>query len=245
MKRRQMKRQRGVALLLVLWALALLSVLLSGLAAWVQLESRQALWQRQHTQALLAAEAGVSLAVQGLIDPLQRKRWIADGREMALSFDDAHLRVRVRSERGKLDLNSAVVSDIARLAQACGATRDQAGAMAQLIESRRGAGSPPLRVIEEVRQLPGVTQALYSRMLPEVTLWSGMERPDPAFASPLLRRALNLPNQSAVGADPGEVLVIDSYAQRPGGFSAELQTTVLLSPSEGSAQPYRVLRWQE
>jgi len=239
------QRQRGVALLLVLWALALLSVLLGGLAAWVQLESRQALWQRQHTQALLAAEAGLNLAVQGLSDPQQRKRWVADGRTVTLRFDDAQLRVSVRSERGKLDLNSAPASDIARLAQACGATRDQATAMAQLIEGRRGGNSAPLRVIEEVRQLPGMSQALYSQLLPQVTLWSGLDRPDPAFASALLRRALNLPNQSAVGADPGEVLVIDIHAQRPGGFHAELQTTVLLSPSEGSAQPYRVLRWQE
>ncbi len=238
-------KQRGVALLLVLWALALLSVLLGGLAAWVQLETRQALWERQHTQALLAAEAGLNLAMQGLSDPRQRKRWIADGREIALSFDDAKLRVSVRSERGKLDLNSAPASDIARLAQACGATRDLATGLAQLIEGRRGGDSAPLRVIEEVRQLPGMSQALYARMLPEVTLWSGLDRPDPAFASALLRRALNLPTQSAVGADPGEVLVIESHAQRPGGFHAELQTTVLLSPSEGSAQPYRVLRWQE
>lgn len=240
-----LKSQRGVALLLVLWALALLSVLLGGLASWVQLESRQALWQRQHTQALLAAEAGLNLAVQGLSDPQQRKRWIADGRQVALVFDDAQLHISVRSERGKLDLNSAVVGDIARLAQACGATRDQATALAQLIEGRRGGNSAPLRVIEEVRQLPGMSQALYARMLPEVTLWSGLDRPDPAFASALLRRALNMPTQSAVGADPGEVLMIESHAKRPGGFHAELHTTVLLSPSEGSAQPYRVLRWQE
>jgi len=243
--RQSPKKQQGVALLLVLWALALLSLLLAGLASWVQLESRQALWARQHTQAQLAAEAGLAMAVQGLSDPQQRKRWVADGREIALQFDGAQLRVSVRSERGKLDLNSAVVGDIARLAQACGAGKDQAAGLSQELERRRGLGSPPLRVIEEVRQLPGMTQALYRRLLPEVTLWSGLDRPEPAFASPLLRRALNLPNQSAVGSDPGEVLMIESYAQRPGGFVAELHTTVLLSPSEGSAQPYRVLRWQE
>ena len=43
----------------------------------------------------------------------------------------------------------------------------------------------------------------------------------------------------------GEVLVVDSRAERPGGYQARLQVTVLLSPSEDSAQPYRVLRWQE
>lgn len=69
-----MRRQRGAALLLVLWVLALLSVLLGGLAGWVQLESRQALWHRQHTQTVLAAQAGVALAMAD-------RHWIADGRE--------------------------------------------------------------------------------------------------------------------------------------------------------------------
>ncbi|RMP51686.1 proteinral secretion pathway protein K [Pseudomonas savastanoi pv. retacarpa] len=237
------RQQRGVALLVVLWVLALLSLLLGGLAGWVQLESRQALWLRQNTQALMAAEAGMNMAVQGLLDPAQRKRWIADGRLVSLRMDDTQLLVSIRSERGKLDLNSAPVADVSRLLQACGAAKNQASGIAQVLEEQRNGGQSPLRVVEEVRQLPGMSQALYARLLPEITLWSG--RPDPAFASALLRRALNLPNQSAVGADPGEVLAIDSRAERPGGVTALLQTTVLLSPSEGGAQPYRVLRWQE
>lgn len=73
----------------------------------------------------------------------------------------------------------------------------------------------------------------------------GLSRPDAAFASPLLRSALNLPQQTATGTDPGSVLSIDSQAQLRGGVIARLQTTVLLSPSESNAQPYRVLRWQE
>ncbi|MFJ4143855.1 type II secretion system minor pseudopilin GspK [Pseudomonas sp. NPDC089734] len=243
--RRFHSAQQGVALLVVLWVLALLSLLLGGLAGWVQLESRQALWLRENTQAIMAAEAGMNMAIQGVLDSQQRKYWVADGRLIALKFDDTQLAVSVRSELGKLDLNSAPVADIARVLQACGATRQQASDVAQFLEAQRNAGQPPLRVIEEVRQLPGMTQALYARLLPEMTLWSGLERPDPAFATALIRRSLNLPSQSAVGADPGQVLVIDSQAQRPGGVVARLQTTVLLSPSEGSAQPYRVLRWQE
>ena len=240
-----MKRQRGVALLLVLWVLALLSILLGGLAGWVQLQTRQAAYHRQHAQALLAAEAGVNLAVQGLLDPLQRQQWVADGRERALSFAGSTLRIRVYSERGKLDLNSASSADVIRLAQESGAGREQAAAIGRGLQARRSDASAPLRVIEEVRQLPGMSQALYARMLPHVTLWSGLNRPDPAFADAVLRRALNLGNPSVVGATPGDVLLIDSQAERPGGYHARLQTTVLLSPSEGSAQPYRVLRWQE
>lgn len=233
-----MKRQRGAALLLVLWVLALLSVLLGGLAGWVQLESRQALWHRQHTQTLLAAEAGIA---QVMAD----RHWVADGRAIALTFDDARLQVRLRSERGKLYLVNADTDDLLRLALACGATPAQAQQLVKALEARRHQGLAPFRVLEEVRQLPGMTQALYSQLLPEITLWSDLDRPDPAFASPLMRKALNLPRHNAEGADPGQVLEIDSRAERPGGSQARLQLTVLLSPAEDSAQPYRVVRWQE
>ena len=233
-----MRRQRGAALLLVLWVLALLSVLLGGLAGWVQLESRQALWHRQHTQTVLAAQAGVALAMAD-------RHWIADGRERLLTFDDAQLHVSLRSERGKLYLVNAEAHDLTRLALACGASPAQAAQVAKALDARRKQGLAPFRVLEEVRQLPGMSQALYRQLLPELTLWSDLDRPAPAFASALMRQALNLPQQSAQGADPGEVLVVDSRAQRPGGYEARLQVTVLLSPPEDGAQPYRVLRWQE
>lgn len=233
-----MRRQRGAALLLVLWVLALLSVLLGGLAGWVRPESRQALWHRQHTQTVLAAQAGVALAMAD-------RHWIADGRERLLTFDDAQLHVSLRSERGKLYLVNAEAHDLTRLALACGASPAQAAQVAKALDARRKQGLAPFRVLEEVRQLPGMSQALYRQLLPELTLWSDLDRPAPAFASALMRQALNLPQQSAQGADPGEVLVVDSRAQRPGGYEARLQVTVLLSPTEDGAQPYRVLRWQE
>jgi general secretion pathway protein K len=232
------RRQRGAALLLVLWVLALLSVLLGGLAGGVQLESRQALWLRQHTQTVLAAEAGIA---QVMAD----RRWIADGRDIPLAFDDAQLHVSLRSERGKLYLTNADPDDLTRLVLACGASQAQARQLTQALQARREQGLAPLRVLEEVRQLPGMTQTLYSQLLPEITLWSDLDRPDPRFASPLMRKALHLPQPTAEGADPGDVLLVDSRAERPGGYRARLQVTVLLSPSEDGAQPYRVLRWQE
>jgi general secretion pathway protein K len=237
--------QHGIALLLVLWVLAVLSLLLSVLAGSVQLENRQALQLRQHSQALLAAQAGVELAVQALADPVQRKKWIADGRDIPLMFDDAQLHLSLHSEKGKLYLNNAEPGDFSRLALACGATQAQASQIASALEARRNEGQTSFRLLEEVQQLPGMTQALYKRLLPEITLWSGFDRPDPAFASPLMRTALDLHVQSAVGLDPGEVLVIDSKAQKPGGYAARLQVTVLLTPALGGEKAYEVLRWEE
>ncbi len=239
-----MTRQNGVALLLVLWVLALLSILLAGLAGWVQLESRQALWQRQHTEALLAAEAGVNLAVVSLTDPAQQRAWAADGRAHELAFERAQVQVSVFSERGKLDLNAASTDDVVRLLQACGGG-GQARALGAALDQRRGNGQPPLRVVEELRQLAGMNQALFACAAPQVTLWSGQERPDPAFATVALRRALSLPNLPISGGDPGPILTLHSVARLPGGFSATLAVTLLLNPSTEGARPYRVLHWQE
>ncbi|KPB74602.1 putative proteinral secretion pathway protein GspK [Pseudomonas cannabina pv. alisalensis] len=236
--------QRGVALLLVLWVLAMLSLLLGSLAGWVQLESRQALLLRQHTQGLLAAEAGVELAVQALADPGQRKKWAADGREIPLTFNDIPLYISLHSENGKLYLNNAEPEDFSRLAVACGATQAQASEIAGELEARRNNGQSPFRLLEEVQQLPGMTQTLYRRLLPEITLWSGFDRPDPAFASPLMRAALDLPRPGASAGDPGDVVVIDSRALMPGGYTARLQVTVLLTPAQGGEKAYEVLRWE-
>lgn len=239
-----MKRQQGVALLLVLWVLALLSILLAGLAGWVQLENRQALWQRQHTQALMAAEAGLSLAVMGLIDPAQRRQWVADGRVQGMSFETAQLRVSVRSERGKLDLNAASAPDLSRLLKACGAAPQAIEPLLQALEHLR-QGPVPLRTLDEFRELPGMGFALYHCAVPWITVWSGQAQPDPALAPVALARALALPAVREPNADPGPILTVQSEARLPNGYHATLQVTLMLAQTKEGARPYRVLRWQE
>ena len=110
-----MNRQRGVALLLVLWVLALLGTLLAGLVGWVHVQNRQALWQRQHLQGQLAAEAGIAMAVLAQLDHDPQRRWRADNQVHALRFDDAELAVSLRSEQGQVDLNAAPAELLARL----------------------------------------------------------------------------------------------------------------------------------
>ncbi|EGH35764.1 general secretion pathway protein K, putative, partial [Pseudomonas syringae pv. japonica str. M301072] len=39
---------------------------------------------------------GMNMAVQGLLDAEQRKRWIADGRVVSLRMDDTQLLVSIR-----------------------------------------------------------------------------------------------------------------------------------------------------
>ena len=240
-----MKRQRGVALLLVLWVLALLGTLLAGLVGWVHLQNRQALWQRQHLQGQLAAEAGIALAVIAQLDRDPQRRWLADRQVHALGFADAELAVSLRSEQGQLDLNAAPAELIARLLQACGAAPAEARQLAHAVEQRRGEDQTPLRMVEELREIPGMTQALYQRAAPYVTLWSGLPSPDPRFAAPWLQRTLNLPRAQPTVTPAGSIITLKSRATLPGGYTTTLRVTLLLNPSKEGARPYRVLRWQE
>jgi len=239
------KSQHGVALLLVLWVLALLSSLLAGLAGWVHLQNRQALWQRQHTEGILAAEAGLSLAVVALTERNPAARWRADGRPHSLRFNGTALSVSVRSERGKLDLNVAMASDVARVLKANGATPAQADELSHALDQRRGAGQAPLRMLEELRELPGMSQGLYRQVLPYLTLWSGEARPAPALVSASLGRALGLPRSNSLGSESGPIVTVRTRAILPGGYTTTLRVTLLLNPSKEGARPYRVLRWQE
>jgi general secretion pathway protein K len=234
-----------MALLVVLWVLALLSVLLASLAGWVRLETRQALWQHQHTQALLAAEAGIGIAVAALLDRDPRRQWLADGQPHVLNFDGNALQVSVFSERGKLDLNAGAAADFGRLLKAIGASGNVADDLEHALEQRRGSGQAPLRLLEEVRQLPGMSEALYTALLPDITLWSGLDSPDAAFASASLKRALNLAKGVPLVGDQGPILTLYSQAQLPDGFATTLGVTLLLNASKEGTRPYRVLRWQE
>lgn len=240
-----MNRQRGVALLLVLWVLALLASLLAGLLGWVHLQNRQALWQRQHTQAVLAAEAGIGMAVLAQLQRDPQRHWAADGQPHALRFEDAQLAVSLRSEQGKLDLNAAPVEQVARLLRACGATAGQLAQLTHALNQRRGASQSPLRRVEELRELPGMSQPVYQRAVPFVTLWSGMASPEPGLAEPWLQQALNLPRSRATGRDAGPIITLQSRATLPGGYATTLSVTLLINPSKEGARPYRVLRWQE
>lgn len=239
-----MKGQRGVALLLVLWVLALLGTLLGALAATVQVQHRQAQWQVDHTQALLAAEAGLAQAIsaQQARDPLAH--WPADGQPHTVRFGAASLAVSVRSERGKLDLNAAPVADVRRLLAACGVNGPGVDRAVQALQQRR-QGPVPVRALEELREMPGVSWPAYRCAVPWITVWSGQAQPDAALTPAPLARLLGLPQVHAPGTDPGPIFTVTSVAHLPDGGNATLQVTLMLNTAKEGARPYRVLRWQE
>ncbi|HTC26232.1 type II secretion system protein GspK [Dyella sp.] len=204
-----MKRaQRGVALLLVMWACTLLAILLGGYAALAHTEGLQSTYQFQQTRAHYAAEAGLMRAIYALQAPNIPDRWIADGRMYPFAFEDSKVGVSIIAEGGKVDINAATPDILTNLFIAAGVDQNHAGAIAQsIVDWRSFAVSPqqaaqrkaaytaagrdygprngPFASLDELQMVLGMSPALYEAISPYVTIWSGRTSPDPNTA-PLL-----------------------------------------------------------
>lgn len=201
-------RQRGIALLVVLWACTLLAILLGGYAMQARTEGLQARFEFAQTQAHYAAEAGLIRAIYGLQDPVATQRWLADGRAYSFRFGDAMVEVSATDESGKVDLNSATPPVLQGLFRAVGADPQTAQKLAAAVVDWRefDAGThlhsdvytaagyqprhAPFASIEELQQVAGMTPALYRKVAGLITVWSGRESPDPNTAPALALAAL-------------------------------------------------------
>jgi len=216
MRRRQPSMgagQRGVALLLVLWAATVLAILLGGYAVLARTEGLQARYQFAQTQAHYAAEAGIMRAVYQLQDPQVKQRWIGDGRVYAFVWDNARVTVTAISEAGKVDLNSASADVLQGLFRAAGMTplaaqaltanvvawRGSPGSKSEVAQHRAvyaaagrdyGPRNGPFSSIEELQMVLGMTPSIYRQVAPAITVWSGNTAPDPQTAPPLALAAI-------------------------------------------------------
>ncbi|HEX7816000.1 type II secretion system protein GspK [Dyella sp.] len=208
-----MVRQRGVALLVVMWALTLLSIMLGGYALMARTEGLQARYQFAQTQAHYAAEAGVMRAIYGLQDNQPQTHWISDGRIYAFPYDGAKVQVSMVDEAGKVDLNAASPDVLLGLLRAVGVDDTQGRDIVQHIVDWRSFGTGPgdaaqraqpyqaagrdygprggpFASVEEVQMVLGMTPAIYAKISGVLTIWSGRNSPDPATAPPLALAAI-------------------------------------------------------
>lgn len=234
------QRQQGVALVIVLWAVALMTVLLGSFALIARTENMESRHVFDTVTARYDAQAGLERAVYELrnVDPSQR--WVADGRPYEFDFEGAHVRVELIDESGKIDLNTADPLMLTSLFVSVGVDLNRAQALADAIEDwrdqddlpreqgaeaneYRAAGlkyvprNAPFQTVSEVQQVFGMDYELYGKIEPAVTIYSGNGTPNPAYAPLEALRAL--PNMT------------DDYAQQ---IIALRQSTI---PGQAPAQP--------
>lgn len=204
---------RGVALVVILWILVLITIVVGTYTILAHTENLQSRFLFDTTQARYAAESGIHRAVLELRSPDMETRWVGDGRTYAMEFGGAVVEIQVINEAGKIDLNSADEELLTNLFVSRGVDEMTAlhltdaildwrepGDLPRLYGAKEAeyfqAGYPygppgaPFETVDELQQVIGMTWELFQEVEPALTINGG--RVNPAFAP--LEALLALPD---------------------------------------------------
>jgi general secretion pathway protein K len=206
-------RERGVALVIVIWTLALLAILAGSFSGASRTHARLAFNIVERTRAEALADAAVERAIAGILIPAEAGGLRVDQTPYAWVFEGGEVVFSIADEGGKIDLNAAEVELLADLFTALGLSVRESVALAAAIadyaddddEERPGGAeaaayrrarlsygpkNAPFERIDELNRVLGMTPELFSRLRPLITTYTGMAQPDGNVLPPEYRLLL-------------------------------------------------------
>ncbi|MBE0623370.1 MAG: general secretion pathway protein GspK [Burkholderiales bacterium] len=127
-------RTRGIALVLVLWTVTLLTIIASSFAFSSRTETLLSRNQVAMARAQVLADAGVERALYELFKPAgDAARWKPDGRIHVWEFDGAVVRIVLRDESARIDLNQGSEALIKGLLKSTGLNEKEVAGLADAI----------------------------------------------------------------------------------------------------------------
>jgi general secretion pathway protein K len=207
------ERQRGIALLMVLWALVLLALLATVFGGNARTEVFLARNLVENAQAEALADAGLYRAIAGLTKEPREGGFRGDGRVYTWHASGGEVRFSIRDEGGKIDINQASEILLRELFVAVGVDPTRSADLADAIidfrdedsDKRRGgaeekdydaAGLPygpknePFELVDELIYVLGMTPELYRKVAPFVSVRGQQESPHVYTAAPQVRAAM-------------------------------------------------------
>ena len=160
-------RHQGMVLIAVLWLVAALSIIVTGLTRSVREEARMMSRARQSVEALGIGDAAIQIVLQGMsAQPAPRGRL----NEIDVVYRGVPVSVQVMPLNGLIDINAASLPLLARLyAVAGGLPTEAAEALAQATVAARERKDSAGRAVrfeagEDLLQVPGIDYSLYARL---------------------------------------------------------------------------------
>lgn len=206
-------RQQGLALVIVIWILTLLTLMAGSFALSMRRESSVAYAVSSNAKALALAESGIQLAEFNLSQTVPELRWLANGTIYEIIGKESRMRIRIFSESGKVDINMAgeeplaavlkpVVPDDWERQHVLNAILDWRDAdedtRAQGAERRQyktaglsyGPSNAAFQSLEELQLVLGMNDAIYNAIQPYITVYSSSAELNQRDASPELLNIL-------------------------------------------------------
>ena len=201
-------RQRGVALILVIWVAAIIAVVAASFVIERRTETLVVINSLAIAKAKAAADAGVNRAVVEAYrnDPTAAEAWKRDGVPHDWTFDGSQVRIEMRDESAKIDVNTASEPLLRGLLLSIGLQDDEASSLLDAILDWRDAdslkrpngaeepeyraaglsyrpGNAPFQALEELQLVLGMRPEIYRRLAPLLTVYSRLPGVNPTVAS--------------------------------------------------------------
>lgn len=206
--------------MLVMWVLTLLTVMAVSLTATQRTETALTENHVSGARFRAVADAAIAYAALDFMVPPTAEQaedaettWLPNGVPRTWSFGGSTLSIAVFNEMSKLNLNRAQPETLTNLLTVLGVSEEDATALAAAIVDWRdeddaallngaedadykeagnaiGAKDDAYASVEELRQVLGMSEEIYQRLLPEVTVDGESATPDERFASPAVLAAL-------------------------------------------------------
>ncbi|MGV3510862.1 MAG: general secretion pathway protein GspK [Novosphingobium sp.] len=186
--------ENGYAMIAAVGAITLFATLALLLVSVTRGSVVMAGAERDRAEANAAAEAGLAMALSGLVEAGPTGAWPIDGRVRYETFGPAKLSIRIEDERGKLPINLLEEVQIRRMLERTGLKGERLNVAADSLndwldedDQRRQSGAErefyvnrgivprngPLVSVAELSAIRGFDQALVARLKPIITLhWS-------------------------------------------------------------------------
>ena len=259
-----LERERGFALLIVLWTMALLVLIMLQLTASGRSEAQLARNLRSDAITEASADAAIYEAVYHLMAP-GNAHWLPTG-SYVVAVPHGTAEVRIENLAGRINPNIASPELLTALLRAMGwEPRVSASIAAAIVDWRspgrsrqtriapqyRAAGrdyAPPGTPIRDVQELSGVlgmTPDMLASLAPHLTVFSAGD-PDPAFADAVVLEALRQLGEAEAAVDIGQnddlFVAITAAARGPQASRFTRQAVVGISLAQRGRR-WHVLAW--
>jgi general secretion pathway protein K len=199
------RAQKGIALVLVLWILALLTVMATGYSYTMRTEIKLTTNLLHKAQTKAFAEAGIWYTIAEFLKPQHEQDWKFDGSTYALDFGQGSIRVSIQDETGKIDLNTAPSELLDGLLKAVNVPDKERSSILQsildwrdrdnlvrnkgaedddyeLLDYGYGAKDGPFNTLDELQLVMGMTPSLFKKLKPALTIHSYQSSIQPQVA---------------------------------------------------------------
>ena len=289
--------QSGIAMVVVLWMVSLLTIMAGSFSLSTQRNTGLVSNAKDRARGLALADAGVNYALIMLSLPDPLKRWRSDGTYYTVTFSEGVVGVTIFDESGKIDINSASEQTLRTVLGKMMGGDDMAasslmdkildwrdsddmkrlnGAEAKDYQAEGKAHVPQnknFQALEELQMVLGMTPALYRKLEPLLTIYTGQDGINPQKASGealrllfgldentvtefLNQRRASQPNTPPppLNVPPGGVRVIGGgdtaytiYAQSrtDAGPGAGLKVVARRQFSRNNGAPFAFLSWKQ